>query len=252
MKNSRSIFAVPFVFVAVALMAGCMGSPEPESNIDSVEEAIVDENGAMPVETQSEIQVTRQTDDEAFAMVPNAAMKEIAPGVFESNADEGANRIVVGVEGHKWAIDQAEKEIVNLRARSGAQADEDPAVIEAMKQLAGLKNTAQSIAATPVGTPQAVSCNIGFYTGPSSSITGYYGASALAQVSCSIGCQTFSISTRACTNYGCTPVYSSSRFVCATPWTYGVSRSGSYGASCSSSASVSPPGITSSWNGFCG
>ncbi len=252
MKNSRSIFAVPSVFVAVALMAGCMGSPEPESNIDSVEEALIDDNGAMPVDMQSEIQVTRQTDDEALAMVPNADWKEIAPGVFEGGAEEGASRIVVGVEGHKWAIDQAEKEIVNLREQSGAQADQDPAVMEAMKQLAGLKNTAQNIAAPPVGTPQAVSCNIGFYTGPSSSITGYYGASALAQVSCSSGCQTFSISTKACTNFGCTPVYSSSRFVCATPWTYGVSRSGSYGASCSSSATVSPPGITSSWNGFCG
>ncbi len=144
------------------------------------------------------------------------------------------------------------KIVRNLRAKIGLQADQDPAVVDAMKQLAGLKDTAKNIVATPVGTPQAVSCNIGFYTGPSSSITGYAGASALAQVSCSIGCQTFSIATQACTNFGCTPVYSSSRFVCATPWTYGVSRSGSYGASCSSAASVSPPGITSSWSGFCG
>lgn len=250
MKNSRSIFAVPFVFVAV--MAGCMGSPESESDIANVEEAIVDESGAMPVAMQSEIQVARQADDEAFALVPNAAWKEIAPGVFEGNAEEGSSRIVVGAEGHKWAIEQAEKEISNLREQSGLQADEDPAVIAATKQLAGLKNTAQNIAAPPVGAPQAVSCNIGFYNGPSSSVTGYAGASALAQVSCSGGCQTFSIATQACTNFGCTGVYSASRYVCATPWTYGVSRSGSYGASCSSAASVSPPGITSSWNGFCG
>lgn len=252
MKNSRSIFAVPFVFVAVALMAGCMGSPEPESNIGSAEEAIVDESGVMPVDMQSEIQVTRQADDETLALVPNAAWKEIAPGVFEGGAEEGSSRIVVGAEGHKWAIEQAEKEISNLRERIGLHADQDPAVIEAMKQLAGLKDTAQNIVAPPVGTPQAVSCNIGFYTGPSSPISGYYGASALAQVSCSLGCQAFTISTQACTNFGCTPVYSSSRFVCSTPWTYGVSRSGSYGASCSSSASVSPPGITSSWYGVCG
>lgn len=164
--------------------------------------------------------------------------------------------MIIGAEGHKWAIEQAEKELADLHDRSALLGDNDPAILDAIdklqEQLEKLDETVQNIAAPPVGTPQALSCNIGFYTGPSSPISGYYGASALAQVSCSGGCQTFTLAAQACTNYGCSPVYSASRFVCSTPWTYGVSRSGSNGASCSSAASVSPPGIMSSWNGFCG
>lgn len=255
MKNSRSIVVVPFVSVALALMAGCVASQEPDSTIDTAKEVLVDENGAMPILAQSEIQLERTAEGETLALAPNAAWKELAPGVFENDAEEGANRIVIGAEGHKWAIEQAETELSNLREQSELQTDDDQATIEAMKQIevqiANLQKTAQNIAATP-GTPQAISCNIGFYTGPSSPIAGYYGAAALAQVSCTGGCQTFTVSTQACTNFGCTPVYASSRFVCSTPWTYGVSKSGSYGASCSSAASVSPPGIMSSWNGFCG
>jgi hypothetical protein len=255
MNQSRSIFFVSFFSFAVASMAGCMGSSEPEPTVNSTEEAIVDESGTLSIPVQNELQLERATNGEAFTIVPNAAFKEVAPGVFEGAAEEGASRILVGAEGHKWAIEQAEKDLTDLRARNVMGADEDSATLEAMKQLeaqiANLEKTMQNIAA-PVGTPQAVSCNIGFYTGPSSSIAGFYGATGLAQVSCSGGCQTFTIQAQACTNLGCSPVYASSRSVCSTPWAYGVSRSGTYGASCSAAASVSPPGIMSSWNGFCG
>jgi hypothetical protein len=257
MNHFRSIFAVPFVSVALvagsALMAGCVASSEPDSAIDSAEEALVDESGALSIAVQSEVRLERANDGESLSLVPNAAWKQIAPGVFESDAQQGASRIVLGAEGHDWAIAQAEKELSGLRARA-SNAEEDLAASDAMQQLeeqlAKLKETAQNIAAGPA--PQALSCNIGFYTGPSSPYTGSYGAAALAEVSCSGGCQTFTISAQACTNFGCSPVYSSSRFVCSTPWSYGVAKGGSYGASCSSAASVSPPGITSSWNGFCG
>jgi len=259
MNHFRSIFAVPFVSVALiagsAFMAGCVASPEPDSTIQGAEEALIDESGPLSIPVQSELRMERTGDGEALSLVPDAAWRQLAPGVFESAAQEGASRIVVGAEGHKWAIEQAEKDLADLRARSASQADVDPAASAAIEQLeeqlVKLEQTAQNIAAAPVGTPQALSCDIGFYTGPSSPISGYYGAAALADVACYGGCQTFTISAQACTDYGCSPVYTSSRFVCATPWTYGVARSGTYGASCSSAASVSSVG-TASWSGGCG
>jgi len=239
----------------IAGAPGCASVDEAELATNNVEEALVNESGELSIPTQDEVQLERASDSETLSLVPNAAWRELAPGVFENEALEGGNRIIVGADGHQWAITEAEKELADLNLQSAAKGHDDPVIlgtIEKMnEQLANLKEIAQNIAA-PVGTPQAISCNIGFYTGPSSPISGFYGASALAQVSCSGGCQTFTIAAQACTNFGCTPVYASSRFVCATPWTYGVSRSGSYGASCSSAASISPPGITSSWYGFCG
>ena len=257
---SNSTFAVRFFSAALiassAVMAGCMAASEPEQATGSVEQALIDESGPLSIPAQNEMRLERAGDSDALSLVPNAAWKELAPGVWESGEQEGGNRIIVGAEGHKWAIEQAEKELSELEARSVSLAEEDPAVNDAMEQLqaqlANLQETANNLAAAPIGTNLTVSCNIGFYTGPSSPVAGYYGAAALAQVSCTGGCQAFTISAQACTNFGCTPTYSSSRFVCSTPWTYGVTMSGSYGASCSSAASVSPPGIMSSWSGFCG
>ncbi|MDC0746714.1 hypothetical protein [Polyangium mundeleinium] len=256
MNNANSIFVFRFVSAALmagsAVMAGCMASPEPEG----VEEALIDESGAMGIPAQSEMKLERRGEGESLSLVPNAAWKELAPGVWENGEQEGANRIVVGAEGHKWAIEQAEKELSELQARSASQAEEEPAVNDAIAQrkaqLANLQETAKNIAAAPGSANLTVSCDIGFYTGPSSSVSGYSGAAALAQVSCIGGCETFTISAQACTNFGCSPVYASSRVVCSTPWTYGVTKSGTYGASCSSAASVSPPGIMSSWSGSCG
>ncbi|MRG98057.1 hypothetical protein [Polyangium spumosum] len=255
--NARSTFAIRFFSAALiassALMAGCM---DASLGPDNVQESLIDESEALAIPTGSEMRLERTGEGEALSLVPNAAWKELAPGVFENGAEDGGNRIVVGAEGHEWAIEQAEKELSELQARSAAQVEEDPAVDDAIEQLqaqlANLQETAKSIAAAPVDTNLTLSCNIGFYTGPSSAVSGYYGAAALAQVACTGGCQTFTIAAQACTNFGCSPVYSSSRFVCSTPWTYGVTMSGSYGASCSSAASVSPPGIMSSWSGFCG
>ncbi|MDI1442452.1 hypothetical protein [Polyangium sp. 6x1] len=257
MNNARSTFAIRFFSAALiassAVMAGCM---DASLGPDNVQEALVDESGALSIPTESEMRLERTGEGEALSLVPNAAWKELAPGVWENGAQDGGSRIVAGAEGHKWAIEQAEKEISELQARSASQAEEDPAVNDAIEQLqaqlANLQEAAQNIAAAPVGTNLTVSCDIAFYTGPSSPYAGYYGAAALAQVACTGGCQTFTISAQACTNFGCSPTYSSSRVVCSTPWTYGVTKSGTYGASCSSAASVSPPGIMSSWSGFCG
>jgi hypothetical protein len=260
MKRSYSIFSVPFISAFViacsAVTTGCTASTDPEATTDSAEEALINESGPMSVPAQGEVRIERA--GEAFSLVPGAALKETAPGVWESEGDDGASRIVVGVEGHQWAIEQAEKDLADLVDRSAQRADSDPdsVLMDAIQQseahLKNLKDAAQGIAAAQGTTPQAVSCNIGFYTGPSSPVVGTYGAAALTQVACSGGCQVFTISAQACTNFGCSPVASSSSWVCSSPWTFGVSKGGTYGASCSSATSISPPGITSSWSGYCG
>jgi len=247
MKLSRSFFVLPLA--SLALLAGCVASSEPETSVDTAEQAVVDESGALEIPTNDALKLERAEGSETLTLAPSATWKQIAPGVFENGAEEGGSRILMGAEGHQWALDRANEDLSKLRAQPDAEKE---SVTQLEAQIAELKNTVQNLAAPPVPTPSALSCNLSFYTGPSSPISGSYGAAALAQVSCSGGCQTFTISAQACTNFGCSPVYSSSRFVCSTPWTYGVTMSGSYGAFCSSSATVSPPGLTSSWSGSCG
>lgn len=262
MKRSSSIlatFATSIIFAFAAMTTGCAVSSEPEATIDSAEEALINETGPMAIPAQGEMRLERAGDGEAFSLAaPGGAWKETAPGVFESEEGQGASRIVVGIEGHKWAIERAEKDLAALYEKSAGHAGGDPdgAVMEAIQQgeehLESLKETAEGIASATAPAPQALSCNIAFYTGPSSPIVGTYGAAALTQVACSGGCQFFTISAQACTNYGCTPVNSSSSYVCASPWTFGVTMTGSYGAFCSSATSISPPGISQSWSGSCG
>lgn len=260
MNRSSSIFAAPFFSMTLiacsAAAIGCMASSEPDPTTDSAEETLINESGALSVPMQSEIRLERTAEGDSLSIAPSKAWKETAPGVWESEAQGGASRIVVGAEGHRSAIEQAEKDLSALYDQAALQADAEPAAIETIRQseahLKNLKDAAQSLAAVQGIAPLAVSCDISFYTGPSSPVLGTYGAAGLAQVSCSGGCQTFTISAQACTNFGCGPLSSASNSVCASPWLFGVAKDGTPGASCSSSASVSPPGITSSWTGSCG
>jgi hypothetical protein len=262
MNRFYSLFAAPFVSITMiacgAMATGCIGSEEPESSTDAAEEALINESGPLSIPAQGSMLLQRTNEGESLSAAPGGSLKETAPGVWENENEDGASRIVVGVEGHTWAIEQAKKDLAELYERSSAQQDADPdaAVMKAIQQneahLKNLEETATAMASATANTPSAVSCNISFYTGPSSPITGSYGAAGLTQVSCSGGCQTFTISAQACTNYGCSPVGTSSSLVCASPWTFGMAKGGTYGAACSAASSISPPGITSSWSGTCG
>jgi hypothetical protein len=262
MNRFYSIFAAPFISTTVialsALATGCMAAGEPDPATGSAEEAIINETGELSIPAQGGMLLERTGEGDALSPARGAAMKEIAPGVWESESGDGASRIVAGAEGHQWAIEQAKRDLEGLYERSGAQGDSeaDPAVMDAIKQneahLKTLEDAAIAMASATGNAPSAVSCDISFYTGPSSPITGAYGAAGLTQVACYGGCQSFTISAQACTNYGCGPVGTSSKFVCSTPWTFGMAKGGTYGASCSAATSISPPGLTASWSGPCG
>jgi hypothetical protein len=96
-------------------------------------------------------------------------------------------------------------------------------------------------------TDSATSCNVSLYTGASSAVTSppILGAAALAQVSCTGGCSTFTITSQACCAGVCTPVATQSRLVCQAAWTAGSIRQGAY-TSGSAVVSASPPGVSQS------
>jgi len=213
----------------------------------SAKQVIPNEAGSSSIAMQSVVHLERTTKGDALS-IASTGWRETAPGVWESSAQESGSRIVIGAQGHQFAIAQAEKDLSALHDRAALRAGGDPAIASAIRQqeaqLKNLQDAAQALAQTPGPVTQAVSCNIGFLNGPSSPLTGFFGALAGSQISCTGGCQTFTVQALACTNFGCTPTVTGSNFVCATPWLFGVAQSGSFGASCAAQTTVTPPGIT--------
>ena len=127
MNNSSSMFAsalaLSALFTLSGVMAGCIGSEEPDEATASAEEAIINESGAMSIPAQSEIRLASAGDGSPLALTLDAGWRQLAPGVWESEAGEGAGRIVVGAEGHTWAIERAEKDLSGLYELGAAQAD---------------------------------------------------------------------------------------------------------------------------------
>lgn len=244
-SNLRNLVSSMTLIVGGLLATGCMDAPASEPTAEGAEVVVIDERGAVSLPAQAEVRLTRTSAGETFS-IASPGWSETAPGIWSSAAQGDAGGIIVGAEGHRSAIERAEKELAALHDRAARQQDE--AVTRAIAQkeayLDTLKGTAQAIGTTEDGTALVTSCNIGFLNGPSSPYMGFIGAFGAAQVSCTGGCQWVTIEAEACTNFGCTGVYAASNYVCSTPWTYGVATSGSYGASCYGAARVSPFGIT--------
>lgn len=244
-SNLRNPFSAMTLIVGGLLATGCMDAPASEPTADGAEVVLIDERGAVSLPVQGEVRLARTSEGERFS-IASPGWSETAPGIWKSAAQGGAGGIIVGAEGHRSAIEQAEKELAALYDRAARQ--QDDAVTRAIEQkeahLDNLKDAARAVGTTQDDTALAATCNIGFLNGPSSPYMGFIGAFGAAQVSCTGGCQWFTIEAEACTNFGCTGVYVASNYVCSTPWTYGVATSGSYGASCYGAARVTPPGIT--------
>ena len=265
MSHSNSIVRTSFLSMNLiacgALATGCVASSDLEPTTDTAEAAvsakqvILNEAGSSSIVMQSVVHLERTTKGDALS-IASPGWRETAPGVWESSAQESGGRIVIGVQGHQSAIAQAKKDLAALRDRAALRAGGDPAIASAIgqqeAQLKNLQDAAQALAQTPGPVTQAVSCNIGFLNGPSSPLTGFFGAVAGTQISCTGGCQTFTVQALACTNFGCSPTVTGSNFVCATPWLFGVAQSGTFGAACAAQTSVTPPGVTATTSLTCG
>lgn len=170
-----------------------------------------------------------------------AEWNEEAPGVWRQA--DGEQRLIIGAEGHRWAVQQLSGELAELRA-AGA----DSSAIAAKE--AHLASQRDALAKSDDISTQAT-CNIALYTGPSSPFTGYTGAAALAQISCQNGTVVFTVETFVCAGTsGCGPVSIQTAIPGPNPGLWGQARSGS--GSCYSDVFVSPANVGRASSYTCG
>lgn len=245
MKLSK-IGVVSFAAIGCLMVAGCASPVDPEVGDESAS-VTVDSMAFERLAGGTEMRVERAAGAAAFSLVGAPSWKQLAPGVWEDG--ESGTRIAVGDEGHGWLAAQVEKEIEEIYAH------EDVTQASVLQKIAGLEKTLQeahdAVALSPeLPTPYAVTCNFALYTGPSGAVTSpaVAGAAALAQVVCTGGCATFTVTSRACCAGLCTPTTAVSRSVCSTAWTAGSIYGGS-GAGYAT-VNLTPPNITQTNSAF--
>jgi hypothetical protein len=256
MKNYGMAMVFVASFTVLGASTGCaVSSPAPDTDSASgtSDETIVVNNESQAALPDAGIRIERRAGDPAFSLVGGHDWRVVAPGVWElpSVDGAGAERIVAGEEGHRWLLEQADAELDALYERLDRE-DETPELAGKIAAAEEKRETAQRAMMAVTGGPSSltVSCNIARYTGASSYVTSppVFGAAALAQIVCSGGCQTFTVTSQACCSTGCSSAPAATRTVCSTPWTAGTIRLGSgFG---SASVTVSPPYITQSNPGF--
>ncbi len=230
----KTIISSLSLFACSALVIGCAASE------GELEPQLVDELGSS-FQAQSTVRLVGGAQGEP--QLVGEGWTQASPGVWQ----KGEHRLVMGLEGHRAALSLEEKNLAQLQL-VGAEAS----LVQASEQeLARLRDTVASLKES--GPTTQATCNIAFYEGPSSPITGASGVAALAQMVCSDGTQSFTVQSQACVNGACTPiVVQSNAAVGATPWTAGVIVNATAGLPCSGVNVVTPPGVGSSWSGPCG
>ena len=220
--------------VGIAALAGACAHGE-----GAVDEELAGIESPVAVEPLA----TYNANDGLSFVSPDMAANwhEEAPGVWR-RAD-GEQRLIIGQEGHRWALAQLDRELAELRA-----ADADASLIEAKQaKLAGKRDALAK--ADGVGT--AATCSIGLYTGPSSPFTGLVGGAALAELSCQNGTVIFTVETFVCAGTsGCGSVSRQTAIPTATPALWGQARSGV--GSCYSDVFVTPANVGQSSSYTCG
>lgn len=253
----------PFMAVAMiafgAVATGCVDSAEPAPSTDQAaaitgQSTILNELGPAKFSMSSQAHLVHTSKGDTLS-AEAMGWKQSAPGVWESSAQAGAGRLIIGAEAHRLAIAEAEAKLTALRQRAASHGS-DPtsavALLQQEAQLQNLKAASLSIAQRPVEPLADISCDVSFFNLPSSPFLGFIGVLGAAQVSCSVGCETFTIQSIACTDLGCTPVGTATNFVCSTPWLSGVGMAGTLGAACAAGSSVTPPGVTVATSLPCG
>jgi hypothetical protein len=243
----RMISSLRNPFISMTLVAGsvlatgCVDSAEPTTS--AVEHALVNRPGLSPVAPLQEVQISGDR-----VSITSAGWTQAAPGIWSGKSAGGAGTVIVGAEGHRQAIAQAEHDLEALRA-SGGSVDQ---VQQHEAYLAHLQSAADLIATQAI-VPRALSCNIGFVIGPSSGIIpGFVGEFAGVQLVCTGGTQVFTVQAQACTNFGCGPVSTFTPTIGATAQLFGTATAGTAGAGCFGQANVTPPGVTGSATNPCG
>jgi hypothetical protein len=247
MKNYSVSMAFVSSLVFISASMGCSASsPAPESSGEAI---LVNEESQAPL-PGVEMRLERGAGEAAFSLKEGADWKTVAPGVFELPAGDGKSQhIAVGEAGHRWLVEQAGAELDGLYAQRNAD-DGKPELEQQIASAEEKLSTAHEALTQAIGgpAPQAVSCNISLYAGPSSPVFGTAGAAAVAQIVCGGGCVTFTVSSQTCCSGACTPFSAITKTVCATPQLMGTLQSG-FGIG-SALVSVNPSGASLSNSGF--
>ncbi|WP_437313521.1 hypothetical protein [Sorangium sp. So ce385] len=244
-----SILSASLAFLGAS--TGCaVSSSAPASENDS-ETFVVNEEGqaALP---GAALSIERRAGASSFSLAQGAGWRSVAPGVWEVPSEAGsAERIVVGEDGHRWLLEKTEAELKELVAALDGE-EARPGLAEQIAAAEERREAAERsmFEAAGVSSAMALSCDIYRYTGASSLVTSppTFGAAALAQIVCTGGCATFTVTSTACCSTGCSSAPAATRTVCSTPWTAGTIRQGS--GIGSASVNVTPPNITQSSSSF--
>ena len=230
MKN-QFLGMVVAVLSSAALGAGC------SAEMSEIDQAIAGEQAMAVIDTTATFSAT-----EGLRFADDAAARgwtAVAPGVWRSAS--GAKQLIIGAEGHRWAVEQTEAELARLYEKGG-----DMAAIEHEEALLRMQQNALETAAN--GTQ--ANCDIALYTGPASTLFGVIGGAALAQLSCTNGTLPFTVESQVCTDStGCGPVHAYTAEPDSTPRLWGSVRSGL--GFCESAVLVTPPGVVQSNRYLC-
>jgi hypothetical protein len=241
--NRLGTCSIVSLLVASALVAGCA---VPTAS-DAGSSIAVHETGALPLPGAVEVRIDRRAGESAFEVVNAPGLRAIQPGVWEYVVGENKQQIVVGEAGHQWLADETARQIDALRAQVEG-GDSAESLVQQIAQLEQVNDQVQTAAArereSAAVTPAAVSCNISRYTGPSGPVFGVVGATALSEIVCSGGTESFTTTSQACCAGVCTPVNAVTDVVGATAMLAGSLFEGT-GAG-AAMVTVTPPGAMQS------
>lgn len=254
MSSSTSIMGRSWVvmLIAGAAAAGC-AADEPASPQPIARDRLIALADKVPAGmTRIELESNGQPK-------ASAGWTQSAPGIWQQSGS--AMRIIVGEQGHRSAIAQAKAEIAALQQRAadhrGGDAAQTGELQRKIDQLATFKaswSDNPDLPDDPPGNPPPTSCTTSILTGPSSPVSGFSGAAAIATVTCYQGCQTYTFQTQFQTDVGISALRGNTQTVCAgSPWTYGWVYPGSSGVGCAVGYQLTPPATSPSFAYFnCG
>lgn len=246
--NRLNACYVVSLLISAGLIAGCAATSAPDVGDD----VVINELATAPLAGVVEVRVERRAGESVFEMVDVPGWRAIQQGVWEYGEGESKQHVVVGEAGHQWLAEQTTDQIDALQAHVEGS-DSAESLLQQIEQLEQVNDRVQTALAgeREVAPPSfATSCNLSLYAGPSGAVTSppLIGAAALAQVVCSGGCSTFTVTSQACCSGVCTPVAAQTNTVCSSPWLAGSIRAGvGVGAA---AVNLNPPNITQSNGSF--
>lgn len=246
--NRYAFAALSSVLALLVAPIGC--ATAPDSTSEEAGSIVVDDmDQAWNLEGAVQMRVERAEGGE-LSLLDAPGWRKLAPGVWESPDQEGL-RMVVGEEGHRWLAESVNADLDALLAQAAVLGTSDKLLEEQIvAKQRELDAASAGLASALTPTANALSCNFSLYTGPSSPVTSppTAGAAALAKVTCSGGCLSFTITSQACCANTCTPSVAQTNLVCGTPWTAGVLR---YGSGIGyASVNLNPPNISQTNSSF--